>query len=335
MMPSSPPAHVNVSLEREKFMASISYNPTASAALLLLTGSTKAMERDTVRVATGRDVNQAADNAAYWSIATSMRSTGMSLSSAGDAAGLAAATTDTASLGMQAATEIVSAIKSKLILSYSSGVDKGAIGEEITQLKEQLRTVSQSSSFNGQNWLDAAAGAKPGVKSLIASVGTGPDGGTTVNSIQFDTATTTLTNSGDAENGMLTKAYSGTTSNGSAYEYYMLPSATSSPTVREIAVSDATTEDELDGMISATDSMLSALTSAGAKLGATSSRIGDNMDFLSKLQDSIERGVGRLVDADMEESAVKLAATKVQQQLQTIGLNIANAQAQNTLTLFR
>ncbi|WP_117193536.1 flagellin N-terminal helical domain-containing protein [Rhizobium terrae] len=316
-------------------MTSMPYNPTAAAALLLLTGSTKALERDMVKVASGRDVNQASDNAAYWSIATSMRSTGLSLSSAGDAAGLAAATTDTASLGMQAATEIVSEIKSKLILSYSSGVDRNAIGEEITQLKEQLRTVSQSSSFNGQNWLDAAAGAKPGTKSLVASVGTGPDGAATVNTIQFDTTTTTLTNSGDADNGILTKAYSGTTTNGSAYEYYMLPSATSSPTGREIEVSDATTEDELDGMISATDSMLSALTSAGSKLGATSSRISDNMEFLNKLQDSIERGVGRLVDANMEESAVKLSATKVQQQLQTIGLSIANSQPQNMLVLFR
>jgi flagellin len=316
-------------------MASISYNQSSASALALLTGSSRALERQTVRVASGREVNQASDNAAYWSIATSMRSTGLSLSSAQDAAGLAAATTDIASLGMEAATGIVSEIKAKLILARSPGVDRDAVNAEIEQLKEQLGTVSESASFNGENWLQASG--VPGVKSLVASLSTGPDGTTSINTIEVDTSETTLTSSGNPEDGLLTKTYSGTTPAGNAYEYYLLPSGgtPASATAKEVGISNATTEDELDGMISAVDSMLSGLTSAGARLGATSGRIGGNMDFLSKLQDSIERGVGRLVDADMEESAVKLAAAKVQQQLQTIGLNIANEQAKSILTLFR
>ncbi|WP_037079738.1 flagellin [Neorhizobium vignae] len=315
-------------------MSSISYNQSAASALLLLTGSAKALERNTIQVATGRNVNTASDNAAYWSIATSMRSTGMSLSAVGDASGLAAAMTDTASLGMEAATSLVSEIKAKLILARSPGVDRDAINAEIGQLKEQLGMVAESSSFNGENWL-SSAGA-PGVKSLLASASTSPDGTTGLNTIDFDTASTTLTSSGDAANGLLTKAYSGTTDNGTAYEYYLLDTGSQgSATASEIKISNSTTEDELDGMISATDSMLSSLTSAGAKLGSTSSRISANTDFLSKLQDAIDRGVGRLVDANMEESAVKLAATKVQQQLQTIGLSIVNEQSKRILDLFR
>ncbi|CDZ42005.1 flagellin [Neorhizobium galegae] len=315
-------------------MSSISYNQSAASALLLLTGSAKALERNTVQVATGRQVNTASDNAAYWSIATSMRSAGMSLSAVGDASGLAAAMTDTASLGMEAATSLVSEIKAKLILARSPGVDRDAINAEISQLKEQLGTVAESSSFNGENWL-SSAGA-PGVKSLLASASTSPDGSTSLNTIDFDTAATTLTSSGDAANGLLTKAYSGTTENGTPYEYYLLDTGSQgSATASEIKISNSTTEDELDGMISATDSMLSSLTSAGAKLGSTSSRISANTEFLSKLQNAIDRGVGRLVDANMEESAVKLAATKVQQQLQTIGLSIVNEQSKRILDLFR
>ncbi|EUC00604.1 flagellin domain protein [Rhizobium sp. CF080] len=315
-------------------MSSISYNSSAASALLLLTGSAKALERNTIQVASGRNVNTASDNAAYWSIATSMRSTGMSLSAVEDASGLAAAMTDTASLGMEAATSLVSEIKAKLILARSPGVDRDAINAEISQLKDQLGTVAESSSFNGENWL-SSAGA-PGVKSLLASTSTNPDGTAAVNTIDFDTASTTLASSGDAANGLLTKAYSGTTENGTAYEYYLLDTGSQgSATASEIKISNATTEDELDGMISATDSMLSSLTSAGAKLGSTSSRISANTEFLSKLQDTIDRGVGRLVDANMEESAVKLAATKVQQQLQTIGLSIVNEQSKRILDLFR
>ncbi|MCJ9670280.1 MULTISPECIES: flagellin [unclassified Neorhizobium] len=315
-------------------MSSISYNQSAASALLLLTGSAKALERNTVQVATGRNVNTASDNAAYWSIATSMRSTGMSLSAVEDASGLAAAMTDTASLGMEAATGLVSEIKAKLILARSPGVDRDAINAEIGQLKDQLGMVAESSSFNGENWLSSAG--TPSVKSLLASPSTNQDGTTALNTIDFDTASTTLVGSGDAADGLLTKAYSGTTDNGTAYEYYLLDTGSQgSATASEIKISNSTTEDELDGMISATDSMLSSLTSAGAKLGSTSSRISANTEFLSKLQNAIDRGVGRLVDANMEESAVKLAATKVQQQLQTIGLSIVNEQSKRILDLFR
>ena len=53
------------------------------------------------------------------------------------------------------------------------------------------------------------------------------------------------------------------------------------------------------------------------------------------MQDVVDRSVGRLVDANMEEQAVKLSAQQVQVQLQTAALNIANQQPQNLLSLFR
>ena len=46
-------------------------------------------------------------------------------------------------------------------------------------------------------------------------------------------------------------------------------------------------------------------------------------------------GVGRLVDADMEEESSKLTALQTQQQLAIQSLSIANSSAQNILTLFR
>ena len=51
--------------------------------------------------------------------------------------------------------------------------------------------------------------------------------------------------------------------------------------------------------------------------------------------DSATRGVGRLVDADMEVTAVKLRALETQQQLATNGLQIANSQPSTLLQLFR
>jgi flagellin len=57
--------------------------------------------------------------------------------------------------------------------------------------------------------------------------------------------------------------------------------------------------------------------------------------FISKLTDTLDRGIGRLVDADMEEESARLSALQVQQQLGVQALSIANSSAQGILSLFR
>ncbi|WP_313611017.1 flagellin, partial [Rhizobium sp.] len=51
--------------------------------------------------------------------------------------------------------------------------------------------------------------------------------------------------------------------------------------------------------------------------------------------DSIDSGIGRLVDADMNEESTKLKALQTQQQLAIQSLSIANSDSQNILSLFR
>ena len=49
----------------------------------------------------------------------------------------------------------------------------------------------------------------------------------------------------------------------------------------------------------------------------------------------IDKGVSKLVDADMNEESTKLKALQTQQQLGIQALSIANSNAQNILSLFR
>ncbi|MBT9372470.1 flagellin [Rhizobium sp. CSW-27] len=318
-------------------MFSTSLNPTASSALSLLGGTSRAVNETATRVASGREVQKAADNAAYWSIATTMKSSNLSLSSAEDAQAFSAAIADTASVGMQAATDIMAEIQSKLILAKSPGVDKDVVNKEISQLKEQLTTVVDSSSFNGQNWLKTGAGETPTVQSMVGSVTSNQGGDVEINMIDFDKGKSTLVAEGDAADGVLTRSYSGTSQAGSSYDYYLLDAGSATPNgagAREIAVSSTTTNDEIDGMLSALNSMMSQMVDGGAEIGSTSSRIASNTDFLQTLQDVTSIGIGRLVDADMEEEAVRLSSQAAQQQLQTISLNIANASMSRSLMLF-
>ncbi|RYE58561.1 MAG: flagellin, partial [Rhizobiaceae bacterium] len=58
-------------------------------------------------------------------------------------------------------------------------------------------------------------------------------------------------------------------------------------------------------------------------------------NFVADLMDVIDKGVGRLVDADMNEESTKLKALQTQQQLGIQALSIANSNSENVLSLFR
>lgn len=312
-------------------------NTSAASALALLDGTTRALSETTVRAASGRAVETAADNAAYWSIATTMTSSNLSLSSAEDAQAHSAAIADSAALGMQAAGQIVSQIQSKLILAKTPGTDRDVLNSEMSQLKAQLGEVIGASSFSGQNWLKTGASERPRMESMVGSLSTGPQGEVSINVINFDRGKANLVAEGDAADGLLTRAYSGITRSGAAYDYYLLDQGSATPAgggARQIALSQTSTDDEIDGMIQAVNGMLKGMTAAGAEIGATATRIDTTAGFLETLQDTTEAGIGSLTDADLGEDAARRAALSVQQQLQMVGLNMANASMGNSLTLF-
>lgn len=71
------------------------------------------------------------------------------------------------------------------------------------------------------------------------------------------------------------------------------------------------------------------------KLGLAEKSIENQQEFLTKLADNLDSGVGAMVDANMEEEAARLQALQVQQQLASQSLSIANQAPQNILSLFR
>ena len=88
-------------------------------------------------------------------------------------------------------------------------------------------------------------------------------------------------------------------------------------------------------MIRAADSILTQMTDAASNLGAVKKRVSMQEDFVANLMDSIKQGVGRLVDADMNEESTRLKALQTQQQLGIQSLSIANTNSQNILSLFQ
>lgn len=70
-------------------------------------------------------------------------------------------------------------------------------------------------------------------------------------------------------------------------------------------------------------------------LGSQAKQISSHSDFVGKLTDTLQAGVGNLVDADLAKESASLQALQVQQQLGAQALSIANQSPQMILQLFK
>jgi flagellin len=311
-------------------MSSINTNVAATTALLTLTQTNNALTETQNRIATGLRVSDASQNAAYWSIATTMRSDNAALSTVQDALGLGAATVDVAYTGINSAIKVVDQIKSKLVAARQPGVDRAKIQSEITELQSQLRGIADSATFSGENWLavDSGAASYNATKSIVASfsrVGSA----VTIGTISIDTTATELFDADD-QSGILDTE--NTTTNGGVN--YSIAGATDAFDIS--ALTDSANDlADLEEIIGVVDGAISSMTDAATVLGAAKARVGIQQDFVKSLMDAVSRGIGQLVDADMNEESTKLQALQVKQQLGVQALSIANASSQSILQLFR
>jgi flagellin len=88
-------------------------------------------------------------------------------------------------------------------------------------------------------------------------------------------------------------------------------------------------------MITSVNSAITNVSTALSKLGTGSKSLGSHLDFVSKLQDSIDAGVGNLVDADLAKESARLQALQTKQQLGVQALAIANQSSSILLGLCR
>jgi flagellin len=321
-------------------MTSILTNSAAMAALQTLRSIDNSLETTQARVSSGLRVETAADNAAYWSIATTMRSDNRAISTVADALGLGAAKVDTAYTSLENVIDVMSEIKAKLVAAREPGVDKTKINDEITELKNQLISAAQSASFSGENWLYNTGDEALGIKSVVASFVRSADGNVKVATLDFDTANSVLIDIETPDQGYLTKPIdlADVMTDPPPYGPYAIINmdALGDPDDDTVVSLRAdTTYEEIDGMISVTDFVLKSLTNAASTLGAITTRIEMQESFVATLGDVIDKGIGRLVDADMNEESTRLKALQTQQQLGIQSLSIANSSAENILQLFR
>ena len=87
-------------------------------------------------------------------------------------------------------------------------------------------------------------------------------------------------------------------------------------------------------VLTAIQTSLDNVNQALANLGSDLKKIEAHRTFVGKLTDSLTKGVGNLVDADLAKESARLQALQVKQQLGVQALSIANSEPQIILNLF-
>ncbi|AWC22738.1 flagellin [Aminobacter sp. P9b] len=334
-------------------MSSINTNASAMTALQTLAATNKALNTTQGRIATGLRVAEASDNAAYWSIATTMRSDNKALSTVQDSLGLGASKVDTAYTGMNKSIETLNEIKVKLVAATgASAADKAKIDTEVKALQKQLKAYADGATFSGTNMLsvDSSAAATVGTAApvkIVSAFNRSAAGTASISTIDVDVNALKLYDAaGAADNAHAGLLDAQRTSDGVRVADADIQAPTlgvasaagdtySVATMALVSGATAASDTQIGDMLGVVEAALKDMNTAATNLGAAKNRIELQKTFTSSLMDSIDRGVGQLVDADMNKESTRLQAIQVQQQLGIQALSIANGNSQTILSLFR
>jgi flagellin len=280
-------------------MSSIITNNSAMVALQTLRTINKDLAATQSAISTGKEIASAKDNSAIWAISKVMESDVAGFEAVSDSLAVGESTVAVALAGAEQIVDTLKEMKQLAVAGQSETADFTKINADMLEKIDQITAITNGSQFNGVNLLkddiDGNGGTALTVVSSLDRVG---NAAPTVTTISVDTVdfTTNL-------------------------------DATSIS-----AITDATEAATAYGEIEA---FLTVAIDGAAELGASAERIGDQRDFIGKLNDAVKSGIGALVDTDMEAASARLQALQTQQQLGVQALSIANQAPQTILSLFR
>jgi flagellin len=275
---------------------SVNTNMQAMIALQNLNVTGSELATSQHRISTGRKVDSAKDNGSTWSIAQSMRANSTSLNAVRDSLQRGQSTIDVA----------VAAA--------------GSISDLLLQMKEKALAASDTT-------LDTAARDTLNVdfKALRDQIGKAVDNAefNGSNMIKTNGATIQALANAAGTNRLTVPAQS--LALGSAN----LTGITSTASLYSASAGTA------QAMITTVNTAIGKVSTALAKLGTGAKALDMHLTFINKLQDSIDAGVGNLVDADLAKESAKIQSLQTRQQLGVQALAIANSSTQMMLSLFK
>ena len=279
---------------------SVLTNASALIALQNLNSTNNKLALTQSRVNTGLKVQGAKDNAATWAIAPNQRADTGALEAGKTSMNRATSLADVSLAAGAQISDLLIELREKATAAAdpsSTPTSRKAYNDEFQSLLKSLGSFAKNATFDGENILDGASTAP---LNFLANVG----------------ATETISlNRQDMSLAGLSLDTTDFTAPATAFDLLSADNAASALTQVKAALDTANAN--------------------LAELGAQSKQIEKHNIFVGKLMDSLEVGIGNLVDADMAKESARLQALQVQQQLGAQALSIANQAPQIILSLFK
>ncbi|MFG6625928.1 flagellin [Sulfitobacter sp. 1A12056] len=311
-------------------MSSINTNTSAMNALSTLRNVNSNLNQTQDRISTGLKVGSAKDNAAYFAISETMKGDSGMTKAVNESLTLTKNSLATARVGAESVKDLANQFSERVAFAQSGDATIDDIATELAEIVKQMGTSISQSTFNGDDLVaagdtvtDAVVDGTSGLITTNAATSTGERTLTVVTGISRlnDTfATTDMT-----VNGVDLKEIHN--------EFKII--SDNLTTNYNALTTDTAKETYLKNTLTTAQGLLERSVSAETTLGVAEKSIENQQEFLTKLSDNLDSGVGAMVDANMEEEAARLQALQVQQQLASQSLSIANQAPQNILSLFR
>jgi len=276
-------------------MNSVNTNVGAMVALQNLSATQMDLASTQTRINTGLKVASAKDNGAIWAIAQNQRATSQSLNSVKESLQRGQSTVDVALSAGESISDLLLQMKEKALAASDTTLDTNS-------------RVALNDDFSS-------------LRDQITKV---------VNNAEFNGANmikatgTTIMALANADGTQLITVQAEDLSLGGTGALNALTATASIGTQTAAA-----------GMISVVNTAITNVSSALSKLGTGSKSLQSHLTFVGKLQDTLDAGVGNLVDADLAKESAHLQALQTKQQLGVQALSIANQAPSIALSLFR
>jgi flagellin len=274
---------------------SVNTNVGAMVALQNLNATNSELSQTQSRINTGKRVGSVKDNGAIWAIAQNQRAASNSLNAVRESLQRGQSTVDVAVSAGETVSDLLIQMKEKALAASDTTLDV----ESRTALNDDFISLRDQIS-------KAVANAEfNGANMLLGA------GGATVAAIANADGTSVIT-------------------------VLAQPMDLGTGALATIgATATLGTASESAAMILSLNTAITAVSSALSKLGTGSKSLASHLVFVNKLQDTVDAGIGNLVDADLAKESAKLQALQTKQQLGIQALSIANQSSSTLLSLFR
>ncbi len=298
---------------------SVNTNIGAQVALASLNSTNTQLQASQKRISTGYRVADATDDGGAFAVAQRVRSDVGALTSVNEQLGNAKGLVGTSLSALGHISDSVNTAKTLLAKIGDASIGQDQRDQYVTSYKNLVIGVANyvdNSTYNGQSLLGKASGGIVGTPKSVISSELGNT--TTISAADTSGLATTLAS-------LIGATYSrGLT----GIDTFSAAVAGADQTQASIALTSTT------GPLAFTTAFKGVANQLN-QTGADSNLLDATITFNSSKIDSLNAGLGALIDTDLSKESARLQALQIKQQLGTQALSLANQAPQSLLSLFK